>query len=226
MSITGPAGWCEDATTVARLVRGEVDAADVSPPPFFAPHDWCKLCPPKEHNKLTILLTASAFRLPTLAGALLALLLLAALGGCGGRGGAEPEPLPCHGYGCAYDVQGPAGMRLRYAPVVESSDPRANVVFLEQLYQMVEGCAGIQAPAPLVVIEKDGALVSPLDGLPRKGLYYADPDLVLIDDSAWTYWSLKHETVHYLLHHALGNSDPDHTSSLFVTCVELPFAMP
>jgi len=49
---------------------------------------------------------------------------------------------------------------------------------------------------------------------------------VLIDDSAWSYWSLKHETVHYLLHHALGNSDPNHTSSLFATCVELPFAMP
>jgi len=117
-------------------------------------------------------------------------------------------------------------MQLRYAPVVEPSDPRANVVFLEQLYHMVEDCAGIQAPAPLVVIENDGALVSPLDGLPRRGLYYAGPDLVLIDDSAWTFWSLKHETVHYLLHYALGNSDPDHTSSLFVTCVELPFAMP
>ena len=86
--------------------------------------------------------TASAFRLPA-KGALLALLL--ALGGCGGGGGAEAEPLPCHGYGCAYDVQGPAGMRLRYSPVVEPSDPRANVVFLEQLYQMVEGCAGIRS---------------------------------------------------------------------------------
>jgi len=117
-------------------------------------------------------------------------------------------------------------MRLRYAPAVEASDPRANVVFLEQLYQMVEDCAGIQAPAPFVVVEKDGALVSPLDGLPRRGLYYANPDLVLIDDSAWTYWSLKHEAVHYLLYHALGNSDPDHTSALFGTCVELPFTMP
>ncbi len=167
-----------------------------------------------------ILSTASAFRLPA-KGALLAFLL--ALGGCGV---AEQEPPPCHGYGCEYDVEGPAGMRLRYAPAVEPSDPRANVVFLEQLYQMVEACAGIQAPAPLVVIEKEGTLVSPLDGLPRRGLYYADPDLMLVDDGAWTFWSLKHEAVHYLLHHALGNSDPDHTSSLFATCVELPFAMP
>ena len=167
--------------------------------------------------------TASAFRLPA-KGALLALLLVGALGGCGG--GAEQEPLPCHGYGCEFDVQGAAGMRLRYAPAVEPSDPRANVAFLEQLYQMVESCAGIQAPAPLVVIEKEGTLVSPLDGLQHHGLYYFDPDLVLIDDSAWSYWSLKHETVHYLLHHALGNSDPNHTSSLFATCVELPFAMP
>jgi len=178
------------------LELGEVDAADSRPPPFFASRK----------------------------GALLTLLLLAALGGCGGA--AEEEPPLCHGYGCGYDVEGPAGMRLRYAPVVESSDPRANVVFLEQLYQMVEGCAGIQAPAPFVVIEKEGALVSPLDGLAHNGLYYADPDLILIDDSAWTFWSLKHETVHYLLHHALGNSDPDHTSSLFVTCVELPFVTP
>ncbi len=176
-----------------------------------------------------ILSTASALllSLPTnrrATGALLALPLLAALGGCGG--GAEQEPPPCHGYGCEYDVEGPAGMRLRYAPAVEPSDPRANVAFLEQLYQMVEDCAGIQAPAPFVIIKKEGALVSPLDGLARSGLYYSDPDLILIDDSAWTFWSLKHEAVHYLLHHALGNSDPDHTSSLFVTCVELPFAMP
>jgi hypothetical protein len=172
--------------------------------------------------------TASAFgfRLPadrSAKGALSALLLLAALGACGG---AAQEPPPCHGYGCEYDVEGPAGMRLRYAPVVEPGDPRANVVFLEQLYHMVEDCAGIQAPAPLVVIEKEGALVSPLDSLQHHGLYYSDPDLMLVDASAWTYWSLKHEAVHYLLHHALGNSDPDHTSSLFVTCVELPFAMP
>ena len=156
-------------------------------------------------------------------GALLALVLLAALGACGGTG---QEPLPCHGYGCGFDVEGPAGMRLRYTPAVEPSDPRANVVFLEQLYRMVEDCAGIQAPAPFVVVEKDGALVSPVDGLQRHGLYYSDPDLVLIDDSAWTYWSLKHEAVHYLLYHALGNSDPDHTSSLFAACGELPFAMP
>src|SRR5713101_4175169 len=134
-----------------------------------------------------ILSTASAFRfcLPAPAkGALLGLLLLAALGGCGGR--AEQVSPPCHGYGCEYDVEGPAGMRLRYAPVVEPSDPRANVVFLEQLYQMVEDCASIPAPAPFVVIKpapfvvikKEGALVSPLDGLPRHGLYYSDPDLV------------------------------------------------
>jgi len=155
--------------------------------------------------------------------ALPALLLLAALG-CGG--GAEQAPLPCHGYGCEFDVQGAAGMRLRYAPAVEPGDPRANVVFLEQLYRMVEDCAGIEAPAPFVVIEKEGTLVSPLDGLQHHGLYYSDPDLMLIDDGAWSFWSLKHETVHYLLHHALGNSDPDHTSSLFGTCVELPFALP
>jgi len=91
---------------------------------------------------------------------------------------------------------------------------------------MVEGCADIYAPAPLVVREKAVTLIAPLDGLEHHSLYVSDPDLVLIDDSAWTYWSLKHETVHYLLHHALGNSDPDHTSSLFGTCVELPFAMP
>ena len=179
-------------------------------------------------DDLMILSTASAsgFCLPTnrpAKPALPALLLLVALGACGA---ADQEPLPCHGYGCQYDVEGPAGMRLRYAPVVEAGDPRANVAFLEQLYRMVEDCAGIQAPAPFVVIEKEGSLVSPLDGSPHSGLYFSDPDLVLVDDSAWTFWSLKHETVHYLLHHALGNSDPDHTSPLFGTCVELPFAMP
>src|SRR6267378_3019274 len=100
MSIAGPAGWCEDATRVALLELGEVDAADASPPPFFAYPVWWRLCRPR-HNYLMILSTASAFRLSTLAkGALLALLL--ALGGCGGGGGAQPEPLPCHGYGCAY----------------------------------------------------------------------------------------------------------------------------
>src|SRR5438034_791313 len=87
-------------------------------------------------------LTASAFRfcLPAnrpAKGALLALVLLATLSGCGGT---EQEPLACHGYGCGYDIEGPAGMRLRYAPAVEASDPRANDVFLEQLYQMVAEC--------------------------------------------------------------------------------------
>ena len=195
---------------------------------FFASHDGGGSVSARGQNNRMILLTASAFRLCLPANrpakdARSALLLLVALSSCGGI---DQEPLPCHGYGCEYDVQGPAGMRLRYAPAVEPGDPRANVAFLEQLYQMVEDCAGIQAPPPFVVIEKDGTLVSPLDGLPRKGLYYSDPDLVLIDDSTWTFWSLKHETVHYLLHHALGNSDPDHTSPLFGTCVELPFALP
>src|SRR2546423_1587946 len=35
ISTMGPAGWGEDATTVARLERGEVDAADSGPPLFF-----------------------------------------------------------------------------------------------------------------------------------------------------------------------------------------------
>src|SRR2546426_8825071 len=87
MSIAGPEGWCEDATTVARLERGEVDAADASPPPFFASHDWWKLCRSR-HNYSMIPSTASAFRLPA-KGALLALLL--ALGGCGGGGGGGGE---------------------------------------------------------------------------------------------------------------------------------------
>src|SRR2546422_9882104 len=87
MSIAGPEGWCEDATTVARLERGEVDAADASPPPFFASHDWWKLCRSR-HNYLMIPSTASAFSLPA-KGALIALLLAGALGGCGGGGGAE-----------------------------------------------------------------------------------------------------------------------------------------
>src|SRR5258708_12523291 len=99
-----------------------------------------------------ILPTASAFPLclpanrPAM-GALLAFLLLAALGGCGG--GAEQQQPPCHGYGCEHDVEGPAGMRLRYAAVVEPSDPRANVVFLDHLYQMVEPFAGIPPPPPI-----------------------------------------------------------------------------
>src|SRR5207244_4282663 len=50
-----------------------VDAADASPPPFFASHDWWKLCRSR-HNYLMIPSTASAFRLPA-KGALLALLL-------------------------------------------------------------------------------------------------------------------------------------------------------
>src|SRR2546430_3210092 len=100
--------------------------------------------------------TASAFRLPA-KGALLALLLVGALGGCGG--GAEQEPLPSHGYGCEFDFPGAAGMRLRFAPPGEASDPPANVAFLEQLYQMVESCAGIQAPAPPLVVDNEGTLV-------------------------------------------------------------------
>src|SRR3989442_15589406 len=89
MSIAGPEGWCEDATTVARLELGEVDAADASPPPFFSSHDWWKLCRSR-HNYLMIPSTASAFSLPA-KGALLSLLL--ALGVDGPARGVKALPL-------------------------------------------------------------------------------------------------------------------------------------
>src|SRR5258708_8720376 len=91
-------------------------------------------CAPKEHHSWMIPSTASAFwfRLPadrSAKGALSALLLLAALGACGG---AAQEPPPCHGYGGEDDVESPAGMPLRYAPLVQPREPRANVDFPAQ----------------------------------------------------------------------------------------------
>src|SRR2546428_9874776 len=119
MSIAGPEGWCEDATTVARLERGEVDAADASPPPFFASHDWWKLCRSR-HNYLMIPSTASAFSLPA-KGALLALLL--ALGGCGGgaggQGGAPARPRERGGE----EGQRPGPKRARKFPPVQPPGP-------------------------------------------------------------------------------------------------------
>src|SRR6267154_1524264 len=91
-------GLVRDATGVARLERGEVDAADNVRRLFW--RFGGRRVRPKSILNLMILLTASAFPLclpanrPAM-GALLAFLLLAALGGCGG--GAEQQPPPCHG---------------------------------------------------------------------------------------------------------------------------------
>src|SRR5258707_10499524 len=95
-------------------------------------------CAPKEHHSWMIPSTASAFgfRLPadrSAKGALSALLLLAALGACGG---AAQEPPPRHRDGCEYHVESPAGMRLRYPPGGEPRDPRANGRFPQQPFHM------------------------------------------------------------------------------------------
>jgi hypothetical protein len=129
------------------------------------------------------------------------------LAGCG-SGNSEPDN---HGYGEAFDVAGPTGLRLRYTPVLKSGEVFANPVMFEDLYSQVEACTGISAPPPFIV-------VVPHDSLNHYdpsfiGVYLSRPSLILLYGDAYTV--PRHEFIHYLLDMHTGNLDPTHKSPLF-----------
>ena len=132
---------------------------------------------------------------------LLALLFLA---GCGGS---DYEPATDnHGHGYQFDAQGASGLKLRYTPVFDASHPFSDVAFYERVFEDMQRCAGLSAPAPFVIVIAQRT---------PAGIYYSDPPLVTIDENVL---SLRHEIIHYLLDYATGDIDAAHGSPLFAKC--------
>jgi|tagenome__1003787_1003787.scaffolds.fasta_scaffold19394363_2 hypothetical protein len=141
-----------------------------------------------------------------------------ALAGCG-SGEGDVTPVSNHGYGVTYDVQGPQGMRLRFAPVLTTADPLSNPIFLENIFGQVEVCMGVNAPEPFVIFVPDGSLGTTADGLKLYGEYITNPSLVLLYGTT----SLdipRHEFIHYLLDVSDGAGNLDHTSPFFKSRAE------
>jgi len=138
----------------------------------------------------------------------IALLTILLLVGCGGS---VDESDNNHGYGYSYDFRGDSGLALRYSPSLLAEKPFPWMTLLEKEYLNVQECVGISAPPPMVIVVNDGDLK------PYGGLYYPDPDLIVVEHSSLQL-AFKHEVVHYLLHYGTGNLDPAHNSELFVRC--------
>jgi len=133
--------------------------------------------------------------------------LVLALAGCG-----VPDDGNNHGYGYEYDVRGESGLRLRYSPTLQASDPFSNVAYYERNFSEVEQCAHLSAPAPFLIIVPRGTF-GYQGGSAVVGKYYHHPSLIVIDESIIGY---RHEVIHYLLDYATGDSDHNHTSQIFL----------
>lgn len=118
-------------------------------------------------------------------------------------GSGNDQPNDNHGYGFQFDVQSTTGMKLRGA---------ADIHVLDVAYEFVEGCTGLSAPPPFVII------VAPhsLDDGQWNGAYWDDPPLVLLDPSEGD--ASKHEFIHYLQDVVQHVQDTNHTSPLFAKC--------
>jgi len=145
----------------------------------------------------------------------LALLLLA---GCGG---AEHEPLPCHGFGCGFDLIAPDGTRLRNAPGLLVLDQATFEAQVAEPFREVERCAQILTGGPLVIVV-DLEVIMPELG--RGYTYFHNDPLVTVTAQAILDGRvLRHEYVHYLLS---VSGFPDamnatHQSPLFLLCSAL-----
>ena len=123
-----------------------------------------------------------------------------------------------HGYGYQYDQIGATGLRVRW-----SGAQLPSLTDIEKFYQETMTCTGISATGPLVIIT---------DSLPAGGslgLTFLDTGTILIPslldpDPRASFWTYKHEFIHYLLHQA--GFDPAanaaHLSPLFIECTQPP----
>lgn len=149
-----------------------------------------------------------------------ALLLIAALAGCG-----EQAVDDNHGYGYGYDEMAEDGLRVRYA-----NDQPPRMATLDEIYSGVATCMGIaNLPIGPLVILKDGLIAS----AGRDAMIFLDTGTILLDSQITTFgdWSLtiqfpapryviKHEMVHYLLEQSgfpRGLND-SHQSPYFDSC--------
>jgi len=151
--------------------------------------------------------------------ALIALLTLALLAGCG-----QEFDGPDHGYGPGYDFAFADGTRFRNDPPGTAFTEAQAEHHVAEAYREVEACAQIHAPGPLVVAVPNGTL----DG--HGGMTYPHDALIVVtDNSAQDAWDLidGHSLSvlrHEMIHHLLGASGfPDdanagHRSPLFLAC--------
>jgi hypothetical protein len=132
--------------------------------------------------------------------------VLVALSGCGGGG--DDYSADNHGFGWEFSAVSSGGLHLR-----RPNDPgfwpgpiETKVMQMEARFHTIEGCVGIEAPPPFVI-------VVPPDGVPGPpvGLYYSDPPLILIENDL----AFEHEVVHYLLDYRTGDPDAAHANPAF-----------
>lgn len=136
--------------------------------------------------------------------ALIAIVILL-LAGCGS--GDEDN----HGYGFQYDVQGAAGLKLRFSGAPPNFDFMKDPAYYEKAFAEVEACSKLQAPAPFIILVKNQVREG------SDGFYMSSPSLILLTIPAYPP-VMKHEFVHYLLDVNTGDLDPNHKSSLFNDC--------
>jgi hypothetical protein len=141
-------------------------------------------------------------------------LSLAALTACG-----SPVGQDNHGYGYQYDVAGASGLRVRY-----DGYPAPTLAQIEALYTETEACTGIQATGPLVIFVHDT-----FGDAEVYGQAFLDTGTILISslldpDPQLSFWTYKHEFIHYLLHQAGFPIDQNaaHQSPLFADCTQPP----
>jgi hypothetical protein len=135
-----------------------------------------------------------------------------ALVGCGGH---SDESANNHGYGSAFDAEGPAGLKLR-----KPGATAADAAELERHAAAIAKCAGEVdsiPPPPFVIFAAPGTLPEGFDGF-----YFAAPPLIVIDAPPAAAPLLvaalfEHEALHYVLERR-GDLDAGHTSPLWKTC--------
>ena len=141
-------------------------------------------------------------------------LVLAALAGCGSEAGQNN-----HGYGYQYGQIGSNGLRVRY-----DGYPAPTLAQIESLYLETQACTGIKATGPLVIFAH--ATFGP-DA--TYGQTFLDTGAVLISslldpDPIRSFWTYKHEFIHYLLQQSGFDStaNANHQSPLFAGCTQPP----
>ena len=141
-------------------------------------------------------------------------LSLAALTACGSHSGPTN-----HDYGYHYDVAGASGLRVRY-----DGNPAPTLEQIEALFTETEACAGIQATGPLVIFVHDTFGENSVYGQTFLDTGTITISSYLNPDPQMSFWTYKHEFVHYLLHQSGFPIDQNaaHQSPLFADCTQPP----
>lgn len=126
-----------------------------------------------------------------------------------------------YGYGYHYDEADiETGLRVRYHPTARF---QLSLAELTLLYKDIQSCAGLSAPAPLVIFTDTSITAPGPNGDITRQAFYFYSGTVIYNADLFLYMSMAHMR-HESLHHLLamnGESDEDnynHRSSLFEKC--------